>query len=99
MTYLGDATGALSQDQLRYHGLLPANPTRKDTTMTNPGDGDQGAIVRIYCDQCDRTIYYTAHGDDEGLFADARDGDPEALADLEEIRGRLLTTHKMECAA
>jgi hypothetical protein len=34
MTYLGDAAGELSLDQLRYHGLLPANPTRKDSTMT-----------------------------------------------------------------
>jgi hypothetical protein len=34
MTYLGDASGQLSLDQLRYHGLLPANPTRQDTTMT-----------------------------------------------------------------
>ena len=34
MTYLGDAAGELSLDQLRYHGLLPANPTRKDTMST-----------------------------------------------------------------
>jgi hypothetical protein len=34
MTYLGDAAGELSVDQLRYHGLLPAKPTRKDNTMT-----------------------------------------------------------------
>ena len=67
--------------------------------MTIPDDNDQAAIVRIYCDQCDRTIFYTAHGDDEGLFADAREGDPGAVADLEEIRGRLLITHQMECRA
>ena len=67
--------------------------------MTDNADDAQGAIVRIYCNQCDRTIYYTAHGDDEGLFADAREGDPGALADLEEIRGRLLITHQMECRA
>ena len=67
--------------------------------MTTPDDDDQAAITTIYCDQCDRTIFYIVHGDDEGLFADAREGDPGALADLEDIRHRLLVTHQMECRA
>jgi len=67
--------------------------------MTTPPDDDgQGAITSIYCNRCDRTYYYAAHGNTE-LFDRARDDDPEAQAELVRIRLDLLETHKMECAA
>jgi hypothetical protein len=49
MTYLGDATGELSLDQLRYHGLWPDTTTRKDSTMTDDSDEIRiyGARIRV----------------------------------------------------
>jgi ribosomal protein S27E len=61
-------------------------------------DADRRAITRIYCDWCDKTIYYAAHGNDELLEAAER-GEPDATAELARIRLDLLTSHQMECAA
>jgi hypothetical protein len=57
-----------------------------------------GAITRVYCDQCDRTIYYAVHGNDELLEA-AGGGDDNAAAKLAQARADLLVTHQMDCQA
>ena len=44
MTYLGDADGELSMDQLRYHGLLSTTkPERNTMTLTYDPDYDNCA--------------------------------------------------------
>lgn len=48
VTYLGDASGELSMDQLRYHGLLSINPTRQENTMTESTTTYIGAL----CENC-----------------------------------------------
>ena len=45
MTYLGDASGELSLDQLRYHGLLPASTNQEENTLSTT-DTTKDAIQR-----------------------------------------------------